>query len=549
MAYTVIPNPFVGELIDQVWLNTYVRDNLNALHSAGSAPTGLILPFGDTVANIPIGWHHCDNSGGGIIDLRDCFVIGAGNLYAVGASAGGSSVTPATHSTHVVTQPAHTAHSVTQPNDTHTSFYGGQANGGSTYIAGSTAGHFATAVSNTHAHSSAALSAAHTHGTVSILPPFASRPFMQKVASGLSFTTPITWANGGVPNAANFNQDLRDNPNYLLALIVPQKAMIYWSGSIASLPAGWLLCDGTHTTPDMRDMFVPGSGNVYTPGQTGGQTTQNVGNHGSHTVTQPNNHSNHVITPPTVHFVGSMPGGGVANLSPITNLNDHSGGSIDAHTTHSSFGVDSHTTHADITTLPPFHALALAMLVSGSAITSPKTWTTGEIVQSSEFAAYIQANFAAILAGQFPIGGIGIWSGSIASIPANWQICDGTTGTPNLKDVMPVGAGLTYTVHQTGGTVSTSPAAHTDHSVNQPGGHTGHNVTQFDRHSFASGVGNNFGSGAGNLSAADGTNDQHTGWGVDAHSAHTFTVDSHSAHATISLLPQYKAYAYIQRLT
>lgn len=37
------------------------------------------------------------------------------------------------------------------------------------------------------------------------------------------------------------------------------------------------------------------------------------------------------------------------------------------------------------------------------------------------------------IAGQIPIGGIIMWSGSAASIPAGWALCNGTNGTPNLS--------------------------------------------------------------------------------------------------------------------
>lgn len=40
----------------------------------------------------------------------------------------------------------------------------------------------------------------------------------------------------------------------------------------------------------------------------------------------------------------------------------------------------------------------------------------------------------------FPAGGIVMWSGSIASIPAGWALCDGTNGTPDLRDRFIVGA-------------------------------------------------------------------------------------------------------------
>jgi len=43
-----------------------------------------------------------------------------------------------------------------------------------------------------------------------------------------------------------------------------------------------------------------------------------------------------------------------------------------------------------------------------------------------------------------PIGSIVIWSGTVASIPTGWQLCDGTNGTPDLRDRFVVGAGQDY---------------------------------------------------------------------------------------------------------
>ena len=34
--------------------------------------------------------------------------------------------------------------------------------------------------------------------------------------------------------------------------------------------------------------------------------------------------------------------------------------------------------------------------------------------------------------GAIPIGAIVLWSGSIATIPSGWSLCDGSSGTPNL---------------------------------------------------------------------------------------------------------------------
>jgi hypothetical protein len=62
--------------------------------------------------------------------------------------------------------------------------------------------------------------------------------------------------------------------------------------------------------------------------------------------------------------------------------------------------------------------------------------------------------------GRVPVGGIIMYSGSSTLIPSGWKLCDGTNGTPDLRDKFVVGAGSTYAVGGTGG----SNAAHS-HSV------------------------------------------------------------------------------------
>lgn len=55
-----------------------------------------------------------------------------------------------------------------------------------------------------------------------------------------------------------------------------------------------------------------------------------------------------------------------------------------------------------------------------------------------------------------PVGGIGLWYGSVGTIPNNHQLCDGTNGTPDLRDKIPVGAGNTYNPNDNGGNVQHS---------------------------------------------------------------------------------------------
>lgn len=51
---------------------------------------------------------------------------------------------------------------------------------------------------------------------------------------------------------------------------VPINGIILWSGSEASIPSGYVLCDGNNGTPDLRDKFVVGAGSSYSVGDTGG---------------------------------------------------------------------------------------------------------------------------------------------------------------------------------------------------------------------------------------------------------------------------------------
>lgn len=46
--------------------------------------------------------------------------------------------------------------------------------------------------------------------------------------------------------------------------------IVLWSGSIATIPAGFVICDGTNATPDLRDRFIIGAGTTYNPDDTGG---------------------------------------------------------------------------------------------------------------------------------------------------------------------------------------------------------------------------------------------------------------------------------------
>ena len=53
-----------------------------------------------------------------------------------------------------------------------------------------------------------------------------------------------------------------------------------------------------------------------------------------------------------------------------------------------------------------------------------------------------------------PSGFIGLWSGAANAIPSGWYLCNGSNGTPDLRNRFVVGAGSSYNVGATGGSNS-----------------------------------------------------------------------------------------------
>lgn len=137
----------------------------------------------------------------------------------------------------------------------------------------------------------------------------------------------------------------------------------------------------------------------------------------------------------------------------------------------------------------------------------------------------------------FPVGGIIMWSGSISTIPSGWALCNGTNGTPDLRDRFVVGAGSTFAPGNTGGTASQGISFITDShtlTVNEMPAHT-------HDYSFRSGGYNPWWQYA-NAATVSNTVTQatsSTGGGVG---------HSHTGSITLpKLLPPYYALAYIMK--
>jgi len=77
------------------------------------------------------------------------------------------------------------------------------------------------------------------------------------------------------------------------------------------------------------------------------------------------------------------------------------------------------------------------------------------------FGQAIQAYIDARVTVAMPIGAIIIWSGAQAAIPSGWALCNGSNGTPDLRNRFVVGAGNTYSVAAQGGSTDAALVAHT----------------------------------------------------------------------------------------
>jgi hypothetical protein len=135
---------------------------------------------------------------------------------------------------------------------------------------------------------------------------------------------------------------------------IPAGLIAIWSGSTGSIPLGWVICDGSNGTPNLRDSFIVGAGNNYAVGAAGGSADSIVVAHthtATSTVTDPGHSHGFEVGADTGT---NIPRNGGPALAPITTTNSFTG--ITVATTNQSTGVSG--TGAN---LPPYYALAFIM--------------------------------------------------------------------------------------------------------------------------------------------------------------------------------------------
>jgi microcystin-dependent protein len=139
---------------------------------------------------------------------------------------------------------------------------------------------------------------------------------------------------------------------------------------------------------------------------------------------------------------------------------------------------------------------------------------------------------------------ITLWSGSVTSIPSGWVLCDGTNGTPDLRDKFVVGAntGTGDTVYPglsvgaTGGNADATLVAHNHTGTTNVAGNHSH------------GVPTGFGDDSPITSARNGSPETDISTTVAGNHSHTLAISFEGAPATDANLPPYYALAYIMKL-
>lgn len=299
----------------------------NSFGNIVNAPIGAIMIWSGTENNVPEGWSIC-NGQNGTIDLRDKFVLAAGESHPVGETGGSEEVTLT-----VAQMPEH-SHKI------ETFIYD---SGSGTVKIKRAVQPDGTATMPINAMSIAGSSQPHPN-----MPPYYTLLYIQKTG-----VTPSDYAT--VEQVEEIVQEaLREPP---AGSNVPTGGIIIWSGASNAVPDGWALCDGTNGTPDLRGRFVLGESENYSVGETGGSEEVTL------TVAQMPEHE-HVenvgksgVSKKLVTYSGS--GGSIAGA--YASASDTSVGQIVVKTDR----TGSSQPHPN---MPPYYVLAYIMYVGGDAM-------------------------------------------------------------------------------------------------------------------------------------------------------------------------------------
>jgi len=140
-----------------------------------------------------------------------------------------------------------------------------------------------------------------------------------------------------------------------------------------------------------------------------------------------------------------------------------------------------------------------------------------------------------------PVGTIVMWNNrNGASIPTNWALCDGTNGTPDLRDRFVVGYSSTKAINSIGGSADAIVVSH-NHSATSTVSDPGHSHTYMYRQNTSS-------SGLGMAPTSYAPSTATTSSNTTGITVST-TINSQGSSGTNANLPPYYALAFIQKIS
>jgi hypothetical protein len=196
-----------------------------------------------------------------------------------------------------------------------------------------------------------------------------------------------------------------------------------------------------------------------------------------------------------------------------------------------------------------FDAIAVAIATKANSASPAFTGTpTGPTATAGTNTTQLATT--AFVNNLFPAGIIAMWSGVISNIPTGWYLCNGSNGTPDLRNKFIIGATLDDTVAKTSITGSNTQTGGSKDSVvvthNHNSGVTGStSITG----SFPTSAGANSYSGVftrGSGYSGNGGEPQ-TNYPVNMDAPHTHTITAEGESGTNKNLPPYFALAFIMK--
>jgi len=238
----------------------------------------------------------------------------------------------------------------------------------------------------------------------------------------LFFTLSFQMIPGLIPK--NLSNNLRTSAEYEPAGIIAM-----WSGPLNTIPVGWKLSDGTDGTINTTNLFIYSTDSMESPGSTGGSTSHDhsystvpLHDHGvtsttstphSHTYRRPNLYREKGQPWPSIPFNGMT-----RSLTPTgADSASHNHGGYTSY----SGGTNLYTSEEE-NIIPPYYEMAFIEKEAGDT--------------------------------PIPINLTVMWAGSIDSIPAGWELCNGSNGTPDLRDKFIRGAAPGEDPGTLGGTIA-----------------------------------------------------------------------------------------------